>query len=210
MAATIRQPLKGRAKTKRTAAAAAAATPLNEEDDDADDDDEVVLVGGGLTLASTLALSSSSASHATLTTVSLPEDIAAAIAAASAATDVATARAEATMAASSPSYKPSSAKPRVVGVPRPANFGEVAALALGPGDAQAKKSVFQCAFEGCNKSYTSASHLRRHQKNHLDEKPYHCPNCEATFSVNHHLKYHMHTVKSCTNKHTKQTFFFLS
>lgn len=50
-------------------------------------------------------------------------------------------------------------------------------------DKKENKKNFKCSYEGCNKCYKSKENLTLHYKNiHLNEKPYTCKFCKATFS----------------------------
>lgn len=53
--------------------------------------------------------------------------------------------------------------------------------------------TFKCEAPGCNKAYSSASHLKRHQRVHSQEKPYICERCKSAFFLAHHLRYHERT-----------------
>ena len=50
-------------------------------------------------------------------------------------------------------------------------------------ESRAKKREFECPHEGCDKSYSRAEHLYRHQLNHNPKSIYHCdfPSCGRSF-----------------------------
>ncbi|XP_029010795.1 zinc finger protein 143 isoform X2 [Betta splendens] len=54
---------------------------------------------------------------------------------------------------------------------------------------------FRCEYEGCGKLYTTAHHLKVHERSHTGDKPYVCdyPGCEKKFATGYGLKSHSRT-----------------
>ena len=50
--------------------------------------------------------------------------------------------------------------------------------------------VYRCEAPDCGRAYTSASHLKRHQRSHTSEKPHICTKCGREFFIAHPLQYH--------------------
>uniref|UniRef100_A0A8B9LBQ9 Transcription factor IIIA n=1 Tax=Astyanax mexicanus TaxID=7994 RepID=A0A8B9LBQ9_ASTMX len=59
---------------------------------------------------------------------------------------------------------------------------------------QGEKS-FQCSYEGCGRLYTTAHHLKVHERSHTGDRPYRCeiPTCTKAFSTGYGLKSHLRT-----------------
>ncbi|XP_072522272.1 zinc finger protein 76 [Salminus brasiliensis] len=59
---------------------------------------------------------------------------------------------------------------------------------------QGEKS-FQCSYEGCGRLYTTAHHLKVHERSHTGDRPYRCeiPSCTKAFSTGYGLKSHLRT-----------------
>ncbi len=64
---------------------------------------------------------------------------------------------------------------------------------------------FKCGFEGCERSYTTRTEMRRHQKLHNAERVFPCPLCQKKFIgpkyVNRHLKTHRDKTFGCDQCH---------
>ena len=54
-----------------------------------------------------------------------------------------------------------------------------------------KRKRAQHVCDVCEKSFTTASHLERHVRIHINEKPYECDVCEKRFTQSSNLKTHM-------------------
>ncbi|KAI4887745.1 hypothetical protein NFI96_017184 [Prochilodus magdalenae] len=54
---------------------------------------------------------------------------------------------------------------------------------------------FQCSYEGCGRLYTTAHHLKVHERSHTGDRPYRCeiPSCTKAFSTGYGLKSHLRT-----------------
>lgn len=50
-----------------------------------------------------------------------------------------------------------------------------------------------CNYEGCAKSYTSANHLKTHQRIHTGDRPHECGICQKRFSTGYAVKAHLRT-----------------
>ena len=66
-------------------------------------------------------------------------------------------------------------------------------LGLAPDGTLEMMQMYRCDAPGCDKAYTSASHLKRHQRSHSMEKPHICSKCGRPFFHAHHLQYHERT-----------------
>ncbi|PWN94184.1 hypothetical protein FA10DRAFT_223554, partial [Acaromyces ingoldii] len=46
------------------------------------------------------------------------------------------------------------------------------------------KKRYPCAYEGCEKTFSTSGHAARHHRIHTGQKPFHCtfPGCKAVFS----------------------------
>ncbi|XP_076879731.1 zinc finger protein 143a isoform X1 [Brachyhypopomus gauderio] len=60
---------------------------------------------------------------------------------------------------------------------------------------QPAEKSFQCGYEGCGKLYTTAHHLKVHERAHTGDKPYCCdkPGCGKKFATGYGLKSHIRT-----------------
>ncbi|KAI8918050.1 hypothetical protein BC831DRAFT_385549, partial [Entophlyctis helioformis] len=61
--------------------------------------------------------------------------------------------------------------------------------------------VFPCTFDGCNRKFTRKYNLEAHLRSHLDERPYVCTLCPASFSRQHDLKRHTSSVHERQRKY---------
>uniref|UniRef100_A0A3B4A394 C2H2-type domain-containing protein n=1 Tax=Periophthalmus magnuspinnatus TaxID=409849 RepID=A0A3B4A394_9GOBI len=57
------------------------------------------------------------------------------------------------------------------------------------------EKAFRCDYEGCGKLYTTAHHLKVHERSHTGDKPYICeyPGCGKKFATGYGLKSHSRT-----------------
>ncbi|TRY83185.1 hypothetical protein DNTS_000683 [Danionella cerebrum] len=75
------------------------------------------------------------------------------------------------------------------------------------------EKTFQCNYEGCGKVYTTANHLKVHERTHTGDKPYCCdlPGCGRKFATGYGLKSHIRTHTGekpycCPEVHCKKSF----
>ncbi|GAA5970731.1 hypothetical protein JCM21900_003293 [Sporobolomyces salmonicolor] len=59
---------------------------------------------------------------------------------------------------------------------------------------------FMCTWLGCGKCYTRPTRLEEHQRVHTRERPFACSECPSTFARNSHLKAHLRTHSSDSEK----------
>ncbi|XP_026881193.1 zinc finger protein 76 isoform X1 [Electrophorus electricus] len=55
--------------------------------------------------------------------------------------------------------------------------------------------TFQCSYEGCRRLYTTAHHLKVHERSHTGDRPYRCEvaSCTKAFATGYGLKSHLRT-----------------
>ncbi|KAG8125790.1 putative Zinc finger protein [Naja naja] len=55
--------------------------------------------------------------------------------------------------------------------------------------------AFRCDYDGCGKLYTTAHHLKVHERSHTGDRPYQCdhPGCGKAFATGYGLKSHVRT-----------------
>ncbi|NXJ47041.1 ZNF76 protein, partial [Spizaetus tyrannus] len=60
---------------------------------------------------------------------------------------------------------------------------------------QAGSRAFRCGYKGCGRLYTTAHHLKVHERAHTGDRPYTCdfPGCGKAFATGYGLKSHMRT-----------------
>ncbi|XP_048878604.1 zinc finger protein 76 [Brienomyrus brachyistius] len=60
---------------------------------------------------------------------------------------------------------------------------------------QTPEKSFRCDYEGCGRLYTTAHHLKVHERAHTGDRPYHCdmPTCGKAFATGYGLKSHLRT-----------------
>ncbi|KAM4625508.1 zinc finger protein 76 isoform 2-T3 [Polymixia lowei] len=60
---------------------------------------------------------------------------------------------------------------------------------------QIAEKAFRCDYEGCGRLYTTAHHLKVHERAHTGVRPYKCdmPSCEKAFATGYGLKSHLRT-----------------
>ncbi|KAM8988049.1 zinc finger protein 76 isoform 3-T4 [Ara ararauna] len=60
---------------------------------------------------------------------------------------------------------------------------------------QVGSKAFRCGYKGCGRLYTTAHHLKVHERVHTGDKPYTCdfPSCGKAFATGYGLKSHMRT-----------------
>lgn len=78
---------------------------------------------------------------------------------------------------------------------------------------QSGEKCFQCSYDGCGKLYTTANHLKVHERVHTGDKPYCCdlPGCGKKFATGYGLKSHIRTHTGekpycCQELNCKKTF----
>lgn len=81
---------------------------------------------------------------------------------------------------------------------------DISAITLGsddaPGLSGGRLKRFMCSYPGCGKCYTRPIRLEEHQRSHTGERPYKCPDCDATFQRDSHLKAHARSHLSDSDK----------
>uniref|UniRef100_A0A8D0FI57 Transcription factor IIIA n=1 Tax=Strix occidentalis caurina TaxID=311401 RepID=A0A8D0FI57_STROC len=60
---------------------------------------------------------------------------------------------------------------------------------------QVSSRAFRCGYKGCGRLYTTAHHLKVHERAHTGDRPYTCdfPSCGKAFATGYGLKSHMRT-----------------
>ncbi|OCT83652.1 zinc finger protein 143 L homeolog isoform X2 [Xenopus laevis] len=60
---------------------------------------------------------------------------------------------------------------------------------------QTNEKAFRCDYEGCGKLYTTAHHLKVHERSHTGDRPYQCDHggCRKAFATGYGLKSHVRT-----------------
>ncbi|NXX99115.1 ZNF76 protein, partial [Centropus bengalensis] len=60
---------------------------------------------------------------------------------------------------------------------------------------QGSRRAFRCEYEGCGRLYTTANHLKVHERSHTGNRPYMCdfPSCGKAFATGYGLKSHVRT-----------------
>ncbi|ELK18015.1 Zinc finger protein 143 [Pteropus alecto] len=60
---------------------------------------------------------------------------------------------------------------------------------------QSGEKAFRCAYDGCGKLYTTAHHLKVHERSHTGDRPYQCEHsgCGKAFATGYGLKSHFRT-----------------
>ncbi|XP_028916557.1 zinc finger protein 143 isoform X5 [Ornithorhynchus anatinus] len=60
---------------------------------------------------------------------------------------------------------------------------------------QSGEKAFRCDYDGCGKLYTTAHHLKVHERSHTGDRPYQCehPGCGKAFATGYGLKSHVRT-----------------
>ncbi|XP_064894562.1 zinc finger protein 76 isoform X9 [Columba livia] len=60
---------------------------------------------------------------------------------------------------------------------------------------QVGSRAFRCGYKGCGRLYTTAHHLKVHERAHTGDRPYTCdvPSCRKAFATGYGLKSHMRT-----------------
>ncbi|KAG8438355.1 hypothetical protein GDO86_008874 [Hymenochirus boettgeri] len=60
---------------------------------------------------------------------------------------------------------------------------------------QSNEKAFRCDYEGCGKLYTTAHHLKVHERSHTGDRPYQCGHgsCRKAFATGYGLKSHVRT-----------------
>ncbi|KAJ7344453.1 hypothetical protein JRQ81_000403 [Phrynocephalus forsythii] len=72
---------------------------------------------------------------------------------------------------------------------------------------------FRCDYDGCGKLYTTAHHLKVHERSHTGDRPYQCehPGCGKAFATGYGLKSHVRTHTgekpySCSEENCTKSF----
>ncbi|KAM9301656.1 zinc finger protein 143 [Gastrophryne carolinensis] len=78
---------------------------------------------------------------------------------------------------------------------------------------QTNEKAFRCDFEGCGKLYTTAHHLKVHERSHTGDRPYQCEHggCGKAFATGYGLKSHVRTHTGekpyrCTEENCTKSF----
>ncbi|WVQ73151.1 hypothetical protein IAR50_002715 [Cryptococcus sp. DSM 104548] len=56
------------------------------------------------------------------------------------------------------------------------------------------EAIYKCTWEGCNKRFGTAGHVRRHEKTHIGSTPYPCPHCPKSFGRSDVRSKHVNTM----------------
>ncbi|XP_040183821.1 zinc finger protein 143 isoform X2 [Rana temporaria] len=78
---------------------------------------------------------------------------------------------------------------------------------------QTNEKAFRCDFDGCGKLYTTAHHLKVHERSHTGDRPYQCEHggCGKAFATGYGLKSHVRTHTGekpyrCTEENCTKSF----
>ncbi|XP_043915215.1 zinc finger protein 143 [Protopterus annectens] len=78
---------------------------------------------------------------------------------------------------------------------------------------QIGEKAFRCDYDGCGKLYTTAHHLKVHERSHTGDRPYQCdhPGCGKAFATGYGLKSHVRTHTGekpyrCTEENCTKSF----
>ncbi|KAM8940400.1 zinc finger protein 143 isoform 4-T4 [Pelodytes ibericus] len=78
---------------------------------------------------------------------------------------------------------------------------------------QNNEKAFRCEYEGCGKLYTTAHHLKVHERSHTGDRPYQCEHggCGKAFATGYGLKSHVRTHTGekpyrCTEENCTKSF----
>ncbi|XP_040265403.1 zinc finger protein 143 [Bufo bufo] len=78
---------------------------------------------------------------------------------------------------------------------------------------QTNEKAFRCEYEGCGKLYTTAHHLKVHERSHTGDRPYQCEHggCGKAFATGYGLKSHVRTHTGekpyrCTEENCTKSF----
>ncbi|XP_054684512.1 zinc finger protein 143 isoform X3 [Grus americana] len=78
---------------------------------------------------------------------------------------------------------------------------------------QSGEKAFRCDYDGCGKLYTTAHHLKVHERSHTGDRPYQCehPGCGKAFATGYGLKSHVRTHTGekpyrCTEENCTKSF----
>ncbi|XP_062433720.1 zinc finger protein 143 isoform X2 [Rhea pennata] len=78
---------------------------------------------------------------------------------------------------------------------------------------QSGEKAFRCEYDGCGKLYTTAHHLKVHERSHTGDRPYQCehPGCGKAFATGYGLKSHVRTHTGekpyrCTEENCTKSF----